>query len=369
MLSFVLGVFNGHSVLFRVLNVNGESEEGEESIDRWRFFSSSHLNRNMSRVVFQEALSALCFQVSRPPSTRTSRPPFYSCAFFVLVFLLCSSTSSPTTLKTNSKVAIPAHQATTQTTIKQPSMDDLIDHKDDSAGSSTLTDTHSPAPKSPSEDLMGLEFDTTPIPTPTATTPPPVTATVGVGSDTDTGKQEADLISTSFEGDGDDGFGDFGTVAAAAPVTAATTGNDKDDDDGFGDFGTAASQDAFGAKSTSATGAGDDDDDDDGFGDFGTGPTAAGDDPFAGAADDDGFGDFGQVQAAGDGDDDDFGDFNDFGDDGFQNSDDFGDFGGSGDANGDDPFGASSSEPVQPEVSAPAPPPEPAVPVEVIDLA
>ncbi|KAK3806562.1 MAG: hypothetical protein JOS17DRAFT_797417 [Linnemannia elongata] len=250
-------------------------------------------------------------------------------------------------------------------------MDELNDHKDDSTGSSTLTDTHSPAPKSPSEDLMGLEFDTTPIPTPTATTPPLVTATVGAGSDTDTAKQEADLISTSIEGDDDDGFGDFGTVAAAAPMTATATGSDKEDDDGFGDFGTAASQGAFGATSTSAAGAGDNDDDDDGFGDFGTGPTAAGDDPFAGAADDDGFGDFGQVQAAGDGGDDDFGDFNDFGDDGFQNSDDFGDFGGSGDfgtsgdANGDDdPFGASSAEPVQPEVSAPAPPPEPAVPVE-----
>ncbi|KAG0064373.1 hypothetical protein BGZ89_009143 [Linnemannia elongata] len=244
-------------------------------------------------------------------------------------------------------------------------MDELNDHKDDSTGSSTLTDTHSPAPKSPSEDLMGLEFDTTP----TATTPPPVTAIVGAGSDTDTGKHENGLISTSIEGDGDDGFGDFGTVAATAPVTATATGHDNDDDDGFGDFGTAAPQDAFGATSTAA-GVEDNNDDDDGFGDFGTAPTTAGDDPFAGAADDDGFGDFGQVQAAGDGGDDDFGDFNDFGDDGFQNSDDFGDFGGSGDfASGnanadDDPFAASSSEPVQPEVSAPAPPPEPVVPVE-----
>ncbi|KAF9544270.1 hypothetical protein EC957_012233 [Mortierella hygrophila] len=247
-------------------------------------------------------------------------------------------------------------------------MDELNDHKDDLTGSSALTDTHSPAPKSPSEDLMGLEFDTTPITTPTATTPPPVTATVGAGTDTD--EQETDFITTSIEGDGDNGFGDFGTVVAATPVAATATGNEYDGDDGFGDFGNAAPQDAFGATSTSAVGAGDEDDDDDGFGDFGAAPTAVGGDPFAGAADDDGFGDFGQVQAAGDGGDDDFGDFNDFGDEGFQNSDDFGDFGGSGDfgasgdANGDDdPFGASPSEPVQLEVSAPAPQ-EPATPVE-----
>ncbi|KAF9150614.1 hypothetical protein BG015_007546 [Linnemannia schmuckeri] len=245
-------------------------------------------------------------------------------------------------------------------------MDDLNGHKDESTGSSTFTDTHSPATKSPSEDLMGLKFDTTPTPT---TTPPPDTTAAGAESDTDTKSREADLISTPIEGDDDDdGFGDFGTVAAAAPVTATATRNHNDD--GFGDFSTTDAQDVFGTTSISAS-AGNNDDDDDGFGDFGTTQAAAGDDAFAGAADDDGFGDFGQVQAAGDGGDDDFGDFNDFGDDGFQNSDDFGDFGGSGDfgasgdVNGDDdPFGSSSSEAAQPEVSVPAPPPEPAVPVE-----
>ncbi|KAF8943040.1 hypothetical protein BGZ47_005860 [Haplosporangium gracile] len=247
-------------------------------------------------------------------------------------------------------------------------MDELNDHKDESTGPSTLTDTHSPATKSPSEDLMGLEFDTTP--SPTTTTPPPVTPAAGAESDTDTKFRETDLISTSIEGDDDDdGLDDFGTVAAAAPLTATVTGN-HDDDDGFGDFGTTDALDVFGTTSIPA-GAGNNDDDDDGFGDFGTAQAAAGDDAFAGAADDDGFGDFGQVQAAGAAGDDDFGDFNDFGDDGFQNSDDFGDFGGSGDfgasadANGDDhPFGTSSSEPVQPEVAAPAPPSEPAVPIE-----
>ncbi|KAF9089324.1 hypothetical protein BGX29_012117, partial [Mortierella sp. GBA35] len=227
-------------------------------------------------------------------------------------------------------------------------MDDQNEHKDESAGSSTLTESHSPSTKSPSEDLMSLEADTT-------TTTPQLVAN---GSDSDTGTRKPDLISTTI---GDDGFGDFGTAAPTATSTTTAVEND-DDDDGFKDFGTADSQDAF--TSTGAAAANGAEDDDDGFGDFGTAASAS--DPFAGAADDDddGFGDFGEVQAAGDGDDDEFGDFNDFGDDGFQDSGEFGDFGGGGSADGDENVFGASSEPVQPQVSAPAPPPEPAVPVE-----
>ncbi|KAG0272024.1 hypothetical protein BGZ95_000099 [Linnemannia exigua] len=241
-------------------------------------------------------------------------------------------------------------------------MDELNDHKDESTGSSTLADTHSPQPKSPSDDLMGLDFGSTPTP-------------VSKGTDNDDSDtktpREADLVSTDITGgDEDDGFGDFGATAPA--TTTAGNNDDDDDDDGFGDFGAADPQDAFTSSTAAAAGAAsvtenitENDDNDDGFGDFGASPAAEGNDPFAAGAggDDDGFGDFGDVQASGDGDDD-FGDFNDFGDDdGFQNSDDFGDFGG-GDANGDDDAFGASSEPAQPEVSAPAPPPEPAVPVE-----
>ncbi|KAF9129788.1 hypothetical protein BGW39_003828 [Mortierella sp. 14UC] len=210
---------------------------------------------------------------------------------------------------------------------------------------------------------MGLDFGSSPTPT-------SVTA-IASGSGSDDGDinttREVDLLSTDIAVDEDDGFGDFGATA-----TAATTAGADGDDDGFGDFGATDPQDVFTSSTTTVTGTksvAENDNNDDGVGDFGAAPEES--DPFAAAAtaagdggDDDGFGDFGDVQAAGDGEDD-FGDFNDFGDDdGFQNSDDFGDFGGSGDANAeDDPFGASS-EPAQPEVSAPAPPPEPVVPVE-----
>ncbi|KAF9908662.1 hypothetical protein EC991_009590 [Linnemannia zychae] len=241
-------------------------------------------------------------------------------------------------------------------------MDELNDHKDESTGPSTLTESYSPKPKSPSDDLMGLDFGS--APTSTSVTE----AAAGPGSDdgdTKTKTLEAEPVSTDIAADEDDGFGDFGVTAPAV-----TTPEDGDNDDGFGDFGaaTADTQDVFATSKTVVTEGTENitennDNDDDGFGDFGATP-ADGSDPFAAnGGDDDGFGDFGDVQAVGDGDDD-FGDFNDFGnDDGFQNSDDFGDFGG-GDANGDDdPFGASS-EPAQSEVPEPASQPEPVVPVE-----
>ncbi|KAG0378841.1 hypothetical protein BGX24_002631 [Mortierella sp. AD032] len=237
-------------------------------------------------------------------------------------------------------------------------MDELNDHKDESTGSSTLADIHSPQPKSPSDDLMGLDFGSTPTP-----------VSKGTGNDdgdTET-PQEADLLSAdNTGGDEDDGFGDFG---ATAPVATGAGNDDEDDDGGIGDFGAADPQDAFTSSAAAVEAVAgtkiitENDDNDDGFGDFGA---PDGSDPFAAGAggDDDGFGDFGDVQAPGDGDDD-FGDFNDFGDDdGFQNSDDFGDFGGGGDANGDDDAFGASSELAQPEVFAPAPLPEPAIPVE-----
>ncbi|KAF9929054.1 hypothetical protein FBU30_001897 [Linnemannia zychae] len=223
-------------------------------------------------------------------------------------------------------------------------MDDLNDHRNKPMESSTHKESHSPVSTSPSDDLMGLDFNSS----------TPTTVTTETGNDCDTKPIEVDVVSTAVNSD-DDSFGDFGTA------TTITVSGEKNDDNDFGNFGTTNLQ----VSSVEVAVDGDNsNDDDDGFGDFGTAPTAGSNDPFAATGDDDdGFGDFGEVQAASDGDDD-FGDFNDFGDDGFQNSDDFGEFGGSGDINGDDDaFGATSS-PSQAEFAAPVPPPAASEPIE-----